>query len=504
MKQEDQPEQSIPNIKELFWEGAEETLRTDDDVTLLSYLSRGLIFVKEDSLMLRCRMTGAELTSSELRGLAEIAKNHGGDYADITTRSNFQIRDIEFSDGIQVLRDLLKMEFIPAVAGLNNLRNITVSPTSGFGKYDLYDVIPLAKSLHEALLYTPSLQGLPGKFNIGLDSGGAVSVATESNDIGLLAVETPEGVKFRMSFADIRKGQTIATDSGWLLRPDQVLDTISATVKIFLEKGDFKVRLKSRVKFLIERLSVEVFKNYILEEINFIPEEVESRTIPLNRDKTAHCGVIEQKDDAFCYVGVVGASGRLSADQMTSIANISEQWGEGVIRLTTKQTCIIPFVKKENVDKVVSQLRQQELSISSKIAGAIVACTGSQGCSYSATDTKRHSKELNTFLENEVELSEPVNIHFTGCSFSCAQTYIGDIGLLGVKSSGQECYHIFLGGGADQNQNSIRIFKALPVAQVFIVIKKLLHLFNDNLEPGESFNSFVHRRGAESIVSDID
>ncbi|MDB9741630.1 precorrin-3B synthase [Akkermansiaceae bacterium] len=482
-----------------FWQGANTDHLSEEERELLGYLAKGLIFEKPDCLMLRCRMTGAELKSEELRGLAEVAKNFGGGYADVTTRANFQIRDISFTDGIAALQALREIQLVPAVRGLNNLRNVTVSPTSGFGRFDVFDVIPLARSINEALLFHPDLQGLPGKFNIGLDSGGAISVASESNDIGLIAVSTSDGVKFRMSFADIRKGETIATDTGWLLHPDQVLDVVSATVKIFLREGDFKVRLRSRVKFVIEQLGLDKFMRLVIEELGFSPELSPARSMPSHRDKTAYCGIWEQADKDFCYLGVVGAAGRVTALQMTAIADIAETWGNGTIRLTTKQTCIIPFVKKDDVERVVSKLREIGLSISSQIAGAIVACTGSQGCGYSATDTKLHSKQLIDFLNDEVQLDEPVNIHFTGCTFSCAQTYIGDIGLLGVKSKGQECYHLFLGGGADQNKNSSRIFKALPLTEVFSVVKQLLLLFKNQGQCGESFNNFVNRVGADDL-----
>lgn len=494
---------TFEELETLFWKGGPQGLSENEDVTLLSYLAKGLIFEKEEDLMLRCRMTGAELSSSELRTLAKIAKIYGGGYADVTTRANFQIREISFSDGIAVLRELLNIKFVPAVAGLNNLRNVTVSPTSGFGKYDLVDVLPLAKEINEQLLYNPVLQGLPGKFNISLDSGGAISVASESNDIGLLAYETEGEIRYRMSFADIRKGETIASDSGWALKPEEVASVVASTVKLFLQEGNFKVRLRSRLKFLIEQISLIKFKQLLVDELGYTPELKQGFSLPNNRDKMAHCGVREQKNESFCYVGVVGATGRLTTKQMTVLAYISDEWGAGTIRLTTRQTCIIPFLKRENIEKIIPVLKEVGLSISSQIAGAIVACTGSKGCSYSATDTKLHSKQLMDFLDQEIELSTPINIHFTGCSFSCAQTYIGDIGLLGVKSKGVMCYHLFLGGGADQNKNSQKVVNAIPLNKVNFVVRDLLVIFKEEALCGESFNDFIARCGAAQIVEKI-
>src|SRR5258708_19227163 len=55
-----------------------------------------------------------------------------------------------------------------------------------------------------------------------------------------------------------------------------------------------------------------------------------------------------------------------------------------------------------------------------------------------------------------VAVDLPVNIHLTGCHHSCAQHYVGDIGLLACKvdldkeggEASVEGYHVYIGGGA--------------------------------------------------------
>ena len=82
-----------------------------------------------------------------------------------------------------------------------------------------------------------------------------------------------------------------------------------------------------------------------------------------------------------------------------------------------------------------------------------MACTGNAGCRFAASDTKRHAEEIARWCEARVELDGPVNIHLTGCHHSCAQHYIGDIGLLACKvqvsedADAIEGYHILVGGG---------------------------------------------------------
>jgi ferredoxin-nitrite reductase len=60
----------------------------------------------------------------------------------------------------------------------------------------------------------------------------------------------------------------------------------------------------------------------------------------------------------------------------------------------------------------------------------MVACTGNIGCKFAASDTKGHAEEIARWCETRVALDGPINIHLTGCHHSCAQHYVGDIGLL--------------------------------------------------------------------------
>ena len=54
--------------------------------------------------------------------------------------------------------------------------------------------------------------------------------------------------------------------------------------------------------------------------------------------------------------------------------------------------------------------------------------------------------------EARLEIDLPINIHLTGCHHSCAQHYVGDIGLLAAKvdrgEDSVEGYHVYIGGGA--------------------------------------------------------
>ena len=91
------------------------------------------------------------------------------------------------------------------------------------------------------------------------------------------------------------------------------------------------------------------------------------------------------------------------------------------------------------------------------IRAGLVACTGNTGCKFAAADTKGTAELIARHVESRLELDQPVNIHLTGCHHSCAQHYIGDIGLIAAKvpvnedGDTVEGFHIVVGGGTGAN-----------------------------------------------------
>src|ERR1019366_6403129 len=115
------------------------------------------------------------------------------------------------------------------------------------------------------------------------------------------------------------------------------------------------------------------------------------------------------------------------------------------------------------------------------IRAGLVACTGNSGCKFAASDTKRHAEEIARWCEARVELDGPGNIHLTGCHHSCAQHYIGAIGLLACKvqvsedADPVEGYHILVGGGFGPDAALAReLFRDVKAEDAPATIERLL------------------------------
>jgi len=490
------------------------TFPQGDDIFRYKY--HGLFFVSpaQESLMLRCRVAGGSITAAQFRGLAEIARDWGNAHGDLTTRANVQVREIMPEDAPAVLMKLADLGLTSLGAGADNIRNITATPSTGFDPCELLDVMPYAHALHHYILKNRDLFGLPRKFNVSYDSGGLVSVCADTNDIGFQAVRVVEsghgvepGIYFRMQLCGITGHKQFASDCGILLKPAETLPVAAALIRVFIENGDRTNRKKARLKYLVDDWGIPRMLDEVQRKLAFPLRRLPLAECagPAPKLKNGHLGIHPQTDGKF-YIGVGVPVGRLTSGQMEDLAEIAERFGRGEIRLTVWQNLLIPGVNADRLEEVKSALDACGLNAyPGAVSGGLVACTGSHGCKYAAADTKGHAKALGVWLDQRVPLDDPINIHFTGCQHSCAQHYIGDIGLMAVKvrsASGEslEAYQIYVGGGVDERQAIGReIWKGIPATEVPELLENLLLAYLELRLPGEPFKQFTARHAPDAI-----
>jgi ferredoxin-nitrite reductase len=483
---------------------------------VLSFKYHGLFHVApvQDAYMCRLRMPGGILTAHQLRGVARIAEEHGGGYADVTTRANLQIREIPASKGTEVLTALHELGIINRGSGADNIRNVTASPTAGIDPQELIDTRPLARAMHHYILNHREMYGLPRKFNISFDGAGTISALEDTNDIGFSAVRVaegkavPPGVYFRLQLGGISGHKDFARDTGVLLRPEDCVSVAAAVVRVFIENGDRTDRTRARLKYVLDRWGLpryleETEKQLPFKLTRFPLEECEARPQVV---KHGHLGFHPQRQPGQCYVGVLLPVGRMLTDQMSSLADLADRHGSGTIRLTVWQNLLISDISEDRIDAVKEWLEAIGFHWkASHIRGALVACTGNAGCKYAASNTKRHAMAIASYLEPKLELEHPINIHVTGCPNSCAQHYLGDIGLLGTGvDAGDdmvEGYHIFVGGGYGEQQHLGReMFRSVPATEAPMVIERMLRAYLEHrLGPEEAFNDFVKRHSTDEL-----
>ena len=467
----------------------------------------------QQSFMCRLRIPCGILSAHQLVAIADLAEHCAGGYAHVTTRANLQIREIPPARIIDVLNGLQKAGLTSRGSGADNIRNVTGNPTAGIDAQELYDVRPLCDEMHYYILNHREMYGLPRKFNIAFDGGGTISAVEDTNDIGFTAVRVGEGrsvtpgVYFRMALGGITGHRDFARDCGILLKPEDCVPAAAAVVRVFIDHGDRTDRAKARMKYVLDRLGLDQYleaaqKVFGRPFVRLPLGECEPRKPVL---RLAHVGFHRQRQPELHYVGVVLAVGKLTCDQLRGLARIAGQHG-GTVRLTVWQNLLVSDIPEAAIDQVKSQLAALGLAWeASHVRAGLIACTGNRGCKFSASDTKTHAMAIADHLDGRVALDQPLNIHLTGCHHSCAQHYIGDIGLLAAKvdagDAEVEGYHILVGGGHGETQKLAReLYRGVRADQVPLLIERIVRGYLDHrAHADETFQAFTSRHEVEAL-----
>ncbi|GEO98258.1 NirA family protein [Methylobacterium haplocladii] len=467
--------------------------------------------------MCRLRIPNGILHHWQFAGIADLADAHGSPYAHVTTRANLQVREIAPEHGQPFLDGLTDLGLTARGSGADNIRNVTGSPTAGIDAQEILDTRPLAKSWHNWILNDRSLYGLPRKFNVAFDGGGVMPVLEETNDIGFQAIEVLEGagvaagVWMRLVLGGISGHKDLARDTGVVLKPEECNAVADAILRVFIEHGDRTNRNKSRMKYVLDAWGFEKYLAAVEEKLGRKLDRVDPAHVAPRKvtNRFAHVGVHAQVQQGLNWIGVVLPVGKMTTDQMRALAKISSECGDGQIRMTVWQNFIFSGVPDAKVAEVESRVVALGLTTAaSSIRAGLVACTGMNGCKFAAADTKGDAMIIAAHVEQAVPaLDVPVNVHLTGCHHSCAQHYIGDIGLIGAKvpvgeeGDTVEGYDIVVGGGFAENPKiGTEIWKAVKAAECPGRVEALLKTYlalRDGKD--ESFQAFTARKGPDAL-----
>jgi ferredoxin-nitrite reductase len=470
----------------------------------------------QKSYMCRLRIPNGILKAWQFAGVADLAERYAGGCAHVTTRANLQMREVEPKNAVAMVEAIQDLGLCSRGSGADNIRNVTGTPTAGIDPQELIDTRLYAREWHFHILNDRSLYGIPRKFNVGFDGGGVIPVLEDTNDIGFQAVRIKDGhgiepgVWFRLMLGGITGHRTFAGDTGVIVNPSEATAVADAVVRVFIDHGDRTNRAKARLKYVLDAWGFEKFVAALEERLGrkLVRAPADAVAPRPAFDRLAHIGAHRQKQDGYFWIGIVLPVGKLTADQMRGIAAVANEYGDGDIRLTVWQNLLISGVPQARLAEAEAAIAALSLSTkATSIRAGLVACTGNAGCRLAMSDTKRHAEAIAQWCESRVALDSPLNIHLTGCPNSCAQHYIGDIGLLGTKTQGSdeedaaEAYHINVGGGfGPQAQCGREIYRDVKADDAPATIERMLKAYLANRSgTGETFADFTRRHDIDAL-----
>src|SRR5579872_2755232 len=483
--------------------------------------------------MQRIKIPAGGLNASQLETMAELAEEYSDGIAHVTTRQDFQLHYVHIDDTPSVMRRLAAAGITTREACGNSVRNVTACPYAGVCPDELFDVTPFARALSKFLLGHPDCQNFGRKFKPSFSGCAQHACGLASmHDVGLIAAERTVDGERKIGFEMYVGGglgavpyQAKLFDT--FIPPEELLPLAQAIARVFAARGEKKNRSRARIKFLIQDLGIEKFKELVLEErknlphdprwTEFVKDAEQFHETPLRPGGKAPLLGTEsfqrwmkfntrpQKQEGYVVVTIALPLGDITANQLRSLADIARCFTKETIRSTVEQNIVLRWVSQSDLIELHKAL--DAVGLAAPGAESIVdiaACPGTDTCKLGISSSRGLAAELhNRLAEKSFQLDESVqNLHIkiSGCFNSCGQHHVADLGFYGVsrKMSGYAVPHfqVVLGGEWEHNGASYGLpVIAIPSKNIPEVVSRLVDRYAAGRTEGERFKDFIGRTG---------
>lgn len=527
---------------------------TEDEFRVLR-LQNGL-YIQRHAPMLRVAIPYGMLVSKQLRMLAYVARRWDKGYGHFSTRQNIQFNWPRLEDVPEILAKLATVQMHAIQTSGNCIRNTTTDHFAGVAPDEIINPLVWCEIIRQWSMLHPEFAFLPRKFKIAVSGALIDRAAVGVHDIGLQAIEDDGMLGFRV-WVGGGLGRTPIV--GKLIKPFvawyDLLTYLQATLRVYNLHGRRDNKYKARIKILVKDLTPEVFAEQVEEQWQLIKDGPDKVTADYVRsveskfkwpeydrslsdagankpatnarfERWLRTNVHAHKMPGYASVTVslkaTGVPpGDITADQMDALADMSETYGFGELRVSHEQNLILADVRKHSLYKLWQELDMLNLATPNiGLITNIISCPGGDYCSLAnavsipvADAIQRRFDDLDYVYE----IGE-LDLNLSGCVNACGHHHVGHIGILGVDKAGEEWYQITIGGrqnggSSDAYANMARgggaaigrvIGPSFARAQVPDVIHRLIQTYLRLRDSeAERFIDVVERLGIEPFKHDV-
>ena len=472
--------------------------------------------------MARIVIPGGQMTATHVKAIARLADKYAAGKISFTTRQSAQYHKLQLKELPEMLRDF-KKEGLTTFHGCGDVtRNVAACPWASICQHRRLDVLPYAKKAAKLLSDSRDLDNLPRKYKVtfsGCQAGCGQPYINCCSAIAVVRKNAPglEETGFEVVIGGGMGWKPFVAQQLYSFVPADSIVAISRAVGLlFNEQGDRTSRKYARLKFVVDRQGIdkcrellnEIYKREGVDPSAFETEPVEDcgEAIPTR----PLCNPNPTDDDGLEIQRIMIGKGEISAANLEEIAELAELYADGYVYSTNRQN-----LELHGVDPAKHSVLQDELQSMGLLAEGfyglqdIVACVGTTYCPLAVTKTHDAFDRLLKIANLDVykPIQDKILINITGCPNSCAQYYIADIGLRGLRIREEvgsvEGYQVRVGGTQTHFGEVLGDFK---LDDCETVVKCILDTFLEVCKEKdyESLAAHVRQQGAELYQRKIE
>jgi sulfite reductase beta subunit-like hemoprotein len=520
----------------------------DEDRFRIFRLNNGIYGQRQGghNQMVRIKAPYGSLNPEQLEMLAHVVEKYSRGWGHITTRQNIQMHFVQLERIPEVMRELASVDLTTREACGDTVRNVMGCHLAGACPFEVLDISPWAEAAFRHFLRHPYAQRLPRKFKINFS--GCVTDCGQAmfNDVGVIAVSRPrpDGTAeagFRVFFAGGLGANPHPAQALEDFTPrEELLPTLEALLRTFDHYGNRDNKLRARMKWLVDTMGLDELRERVLKErklllasvtwVDGIPDYVAEHgdepagvstqiaPTPMGwgtdvvfaandaygrwEDANVVRGNAKGTVSAYAYARL----GDVTAEQFRALAAMQREL-DLELRVTNRQNVVFRGLAEEQLPTLHQRLEAIGMARpGAELSRDVVSCPGADTCNLAVTQSRGLADDIGQALE-AAGLAEvgSVRINISGCTNSCGQHHVADIGFVGIerRAHGRSApgYQMLLGGHVGQAQvefghKALRLpAKAAGAATVRVVGK-----FAAERSAGESFTQWLERSGGPSAI----
>jgi len=438
--------------------------------------------------MMRIRIPNGITNADQIRTIAELSRQRGNGFLDLTTREQVQLRGFKIEDVADIWECLHEVGLVSLQTGMDNIRNVVGCPVAGLTPNELLDASPIVREYTNLFVGNKAYTNLPRKFNVTITGCKENCTHAESQDISLtpatrdIGGDEVNGFNVAVGGKMGSGGFRVASPLDVFGRPHEAASLCNHITLLFRDHGFRDSRTKARLAFLVDAWGPEKFRRELEARAGYTLNQAGEDARLTKR--TDHIGIFRQHDAGLNYVGLAVPVGRIEAEQLLELARLAEFYGTGELRLTVEQNVIIPNVPDRRVGDLTAEPLLQQLRYDpSEVMRGLVSCTGTDYCHFALIDTKGLALKSARYLEERLGRTKPIRIHWSGCPAGCGNHAAADLGLLGknIKKDGEviDAVDVFMNGRTGKNAKpGMRLLEDIPCDDLPKVLEQLVPYFS--------------------------
>ncbi|MGL6131008.1 MAG: hypothetical protein ACRCZ9_05280 [Fusobacteriaceae bacterium] len=493
----------------------------------------GIYEQKGKTMMLRLKAVGGDLSTTNLKNLEDIMKNQDIPYLHLSTRQNYQLHEVKFENVKSSIEAFNKKSMYFRGGGGNAFRSILVSTYTGVNKKNTFDVMPYARMVENEIFFYDKAFDFGRKLKIGFANNSEDEFVVAIQDLGFLAKEQNGKKGFKVyTGGGMGRGSKLGHTLLEFLPEEDLLKAVKAIIDIFHEHGERKNRMQARLRFLVEKMGIEDFRNLFLDyfnkdntingEISQIDykEKIEllKKFEVINGDSKFNswkniCAKETSFKDIFSVVLYV-KNGNLTLEKLGKLNQLMMEIGAQSVRATINQNLVIPLVDSSALPFIYNYIKNEIpeiLTESISNRGQLRACVGSKICMLGIQDSISVSDSIGIELDRLADefpeyrgiiLKEAENIRISGCGSMCAGIPIAPLGFTGMKKliDGKltDVMQVYIGGILNESTQALSLElpnSAIPLEDIPLYVK---NIFKDYLKVLENqnmnFTTFMYEK----------